>query len=153
MLYQEASDSKESVEGIKEPSQLRDVNSVSSELAGWKEKRILEKMAASKTWEEMKNAWMSSEFGGKTGATDDLEFSPEGSLNFSAEMLTISQPPENITKDDNKVTLKLLCTTNILKHKTNLVDLIAYKLQIKRSWERQSSPKSFSQNTEIIFMR
>ena len=110
MLYQEASDSKESVEGFKEPSQLRDVNSVSSELAGWKEKRILEKMAASKTWEEMKNAWMSSEFGGKTGAADDLEFSPEGSLNFSEseEMLTISQPPENINKDDNKVTL--LCT-------------------------------------------
>ena len=108
MLYQEASDSKESVEGFKEPSQLRDVNSVSSELAGWKEKRILEKMAASKTWEEMKNAWMSSEFGGKTGAADDLEFSPEGRLNFSEEMLTISQPPENINKDDNKVTL--LCT-------------------------------------------
>ena len=134
MLYQEGSDAKESEEDIKEPSQLRDVNSVSSELAGWKEKRILEKMAASKTWEEMKNAWMSSEFGGKTGAADDLEFSPEGSLNFSEseEMLTISQPPENITKDDNKVTLKFLCTvhppyskiekeickpTNILKHK------------------------------------
>ena len=108
MLYQAASDPRESEEDIKEPSQLRDVNSVSSELAGWKEKRILEKMAASKTWEEMKNAWMSlsSEFGGKTGAADDLEFSPEGRLNFSEEMLTISQPPENITKDDNKVTLK-----------------------------------------------
>ena len=129
MLYQEASDSKESVKDIKEPSQLRDVNSVSSELAGWKEKRILEKMAASKTWEEMKSAWLSSEFGGKTGAADDLEFSPEGRLNFSEELLTISQPPENISKDDNKVTLKFLCTvhskiekeickpTNIVKHK------------------------------------
>ena len=129
MLYQETSDYKEGMEGIKEPSQLRDVNSVSSELAGWKEKRILEKMAASKTWEEMKSAWMSSEFGGKTGAADDLEFSPEGRLNFSEELLTISQPPENITKDDNKVTLKFLCTvhskiekeickpTNIVKHK------------------------------------
>ena len=106
-MYQEASASKESVDGIKEPSQLRDVNSVSSELAGWKEKRILEKMAASKTWEEMKSAWLSSEFGGKTGAADDLEFSPEGRLNFSEELLTISQPTENISKDDNKVTLKL----------------------------------------------
>ena len=104
MLHQEASDSKESVEGFREPSQLSNVNSVSSELSGWKEKRILEKMAASKTWEEMKSAWLSSEFGGKTGAADDLEFSPKGRLNFSEEMLTISQPPENITKDDNKVT-------------------------------------------------
>ena len=111
-MYQEASASKESVDGIKEPSQLRDVNSVSSELAGWKEKRILEKMAASKTWEEMKSAWLSSEFGGKTGAADDLEFSPEGRLNFSEELLTISQPTENISKDDNKVTLKFLCTVH-----------------------------------------
>ena len=59
------------------------------------EKRIWEKMAASKTWAAMKRAFLSSAFAGKTG-TDDLEFSPDESLKFSI----------NKTKDDNKVKLK-----------------------------------------------
>ena len=62
------------------------------------EKRIWEKMAASKTWAAMKRAFLSSAFAGKTG-TDDLEFSPDESLKFSI----------NKTKDDNKVKLARLC--------------------------------------------
>ena len=62
------------------------------------EKRIWEKMAASKTWAAMKRAFLSSAFAGKTGP-DDLEFSPDESLKFSI----------NKTKDDNKVKLARLC--------------------------------------------
>ena len=57
-------------------------------------------MAASKTWDDMKNAWLSSSLSGKSGA-DDLKFSPDESLKFSKEKL-----PKNKTKDDNKVILK-----------------------------------------------
>ena len=64
------------------------------------EKRIWEKMAASKTWAAMKRAFLSSAFAGKTGQ-DDLEFSPDESLKFSKEKI-----PINKTKDDNKVKLK-----------------------------------------------
>merc|ERR1719391_792393 len=35
----------------------KDDNKGSAELARWREKRVWEKMAASKTWEAMKNAW------------------------------------------------------------------------------------------------
>ena len=76
----------------------QDDNKGSSELARWREKRVWEKMAASKTWDAMKRAWLSS---GKTGA-DDLEFSPDESLKFSKEKL-----PANKSKDDNKVILKV----------------------------------------------
>ena len=67
------------------------------------EKRIWEKMAASKTWAAMKRAFLSSAFAGKTGQ-DDLEFSPDESLKFSKEKI-----PINKTKDDNKVKLARLC--------------------------------------------
>ena len=77
----------------------QDDNKGSAELARWREKRVWEKMAASKTWDAMKSAWLSSSLSGKTGA-DDLEFSPDESLRFSEEKL-----PENKTKDDNKVIL------------------------------------------------
>ena len=73
----------------------QDDNKGSDELARWREKRVWEKMAASKTWDAMKSAWLSSSLSGKTGA-DDLEFSPDESLKFSI----------NKTKDDNKVKLK-----------------------------------------------
>ena len=78
----------------------QDDNKGSAELARWREKRVWEKMAASKTWDAMKSVWLSSSLSGKNGA-DDLEFSPDESLRFSKEKL-----PENKTKDDNKVILK-----------------------------------------------
>ena len=101
-LFQKESDSDE--KGIwKEQDNStasEDDNKGSGELARWREKRVWEKMAASKTWDAMKNAWLSSSLSGKTGA-DDLKFSPDESLKFSKEKL-----PKNKTKDDNKVILK-----------------------------------------------
>merc|ERR1719365_337381 len=98
-------------------------NKGSGELAQWREKRVWEKMAASKTWDAMKNAWLSSSLSGKTGA-DDLKFSPDESLKFSKEKL-----PKNKTKDDNKVEERLYpatmmaCTQKLIKGKLTVADM------------------------------
>merc|ERR1711974_244962 len=98
LLETKVSDSDEKEEDNSTASQ--DDNKGSAELARWREKRVWEKMAASKTWDDTKNAWLSSSLSGKSGA-DDLKFSPDESLKFSKEKL-----PKNKTKDDNKVILK-----------------------------------------------
>jgi len=101
----------------------QDDNKGSSELRRWREKRVWEKMAASKTWDAMKSAWLKSSLSGKTGE-DDLEFSPDESLKFSKEKL-----PENKTKDDNKVEERLYpatmmaCTEKVVKGKLTVADM------------------------------